>query len=496
MKKALGLLFLVLAVVGCSFPISPPTPQGILVAVGSGGMIARSTDNGGTWQVSMGTQSKVWNGGRTDLIVDGNLQVNGELNRGRFAQIDSIASAVSQITGTGFLGDLYTRGTLYQELGQQWVGPIANPFGVSGIRGIAFGNNVFVAVGVVGKVARSLDYGATWGALVGYPVGTDVYAIDFGNSVFVAVGANGKICTSSDNGATWSSIANPFGASTLTSVAFGSGVFVAVSSAGKIARSIDNGATWGGLTSFAAGFFSVKFGNGVFVIVDGSANILVSKDLGVTWTVVASSVLTSGYQLSFGNGVFIVIGGSGQISRSLDYGSTWSSTITNPFGVANLASISYNLGIFTVGSFTGLIARSYDNGLTWGSLISNPFGTNVIYGIASSPQTTPGTGNMVAVGAAGSIATAGWNACFSIPPTWSGVAPLPQAAARVGQWDTYNSVASKTLGAGGTWVWDWTSYSTVTGFALSHSGGFSAGGTVIAPVAGNTVYSGWAWRIA
>jgi hypothetical protein len=185
--------------------------------------------------------------------------------------------------------DEYVRGTVYQTLGNQWVGPIANSFGASTLRSIAYGNGVFVAVSDAGKISRSVDLGVTWSAL----------------------------------------IANSFGASALSSIAYGNGVFVAVSDAGKI-------------------------------------------------------------------------------SRSVDLGVTWSALIANPFGVSNIYSLAYNLGIFQAGTFTGKTARSYDNGGTWGSLVTNPFGTNAIYGIASS------TTNMVAVGLNGSIATAGWNPCYSL----------------------------------------------------------------------------------
>jgi hypothetical protein len=102
------------------------------------------------------------------------------------------------------------------------------------------------------------------------------------------------------------------------------------------------------------------------------------------------------------------VSAGGEISSSKDNGVTWSALITNPFGGVDIFSISYNFGVFQAGAAIGLTARSYDNGLTWGSLVTNPFGANAITSIASS------TSNMVAVGAAGSIATAGWNPAYSL----------------------------------------------------------------------------------
>ena len=65
-----------------------------------------------------------------------------------------------------------------------------------------------------------------------------------------------------------------------------------------------------------------------------------------------------------------------------------------------------------MGEAVGESARSYDSGKTWGSLITI-HSVQTIYGIASSVDTAA-TNAFVAVGAAGNIATAGWNAVYSI----------------------------------------------------------------------------------
>ncbi len=361
-------------------------------------------------------QTKVFNNGKTNLTIDGNLDVSGELNKGRFAQLDSVASSVSQILSTGFSGDQHARGTWYQQLGQHWQGPIANPFLGANILSIAYGNGIYVAAGNVGQIARSTDLGITWGALIANPFGgTIIWSIAYGNGVFVAVGAGGKIARSTDNGATWGAlIVNPFLGADIFSIAYGNGVFVAVGDTGQIVRSTDDGLTWGALIANPFGITvirSVTFGNGVFVAVGNLDKIARSINLGLTWGVLLVSPFgTDIYDVTYGNAVFVACSLLGGIARSIDYGATWGALIVNPCALSILYSVSYNSGIFQVGGTvgTGVTARSYDNGLTWGNLVLNPFGINAIRRIASSPT------NFCAVGDGGSIATAGWRPVYSL----------------------------------------------------------------------------------
>ena len=431
MKWLTGLVC-ALVLAGCTLPgVDMPAPvplQGsdVLVAVGSGGMIARSLDHGETWSLSMGVsnpnqyQNKIWNGGKTNLHVDGDITLSGELNRGLIANLNAASAAVSAINDTGFIGDLHVRGTVYQGLGSRWVGLITNPFGASVIYSVAYGNGVFVAVGAGGKIARSTDYGVTWGALIANPFGgNDIRSVAYGNGVFVAAGVGCDLARSTDYGVTWGAlIANPFGGgTTIYSVAYGNGVFVATTAFGQIARSIDYGATWGSLIAnpFGNGIFSVAYGNGVFVATTAFGQIARSIDYGVTWGALIANPFGGNdiYSVAYGNGVFVATTAVGQIARSIDYGATWGSLIANPFGGNSIRSVAYNFGIFQAGSGVGTTARSYDNGVTWGSIVTNPFGANIIYSIASSDT------NMVAVGQGGSIATAGWNAAYSL------VEPVP-----------------------------------------------------------------------
>ena len=419
--KALSVILLSLCLVfaGCAMPgmASERPSSEIEVAVGAGGMIARSLDHGQTWETVMGFKSQVFK--KTNVTVDGNLKVNGELNGARFAQIDSLASVVSQMQGNfqnGFSGDLHARGTFYQKLGQKWVGPIANPFGGSSLNRVAFGASTYVAGGQGGKLGYSLDYGATW-TLAASPFGggDSVTGIIFGSGQFVAITLAGNTSTSPD-GITWSAQQ----ATTLDdarAIAYGNGSYIACGQqlTGSLPAIIysKNGTSWTAvpLPSGLAGttVLSIAFGNGVFVTevnTGGGYLFPISLDLGLSWTNKTNPLTGSLQGIGFGNGIFIAVTSSGAIGVSQNYGQSWTSLGT-PLGAVSLGTVWYTFGIFQVAGAVGVIGRSYDNAVTW-SLVTNPFGANNIYSIASSPS------NMVAVGAAGSIATAGWNAAYSL----------------------------------------------------------------------------------
>lgn len=302
----------------------------------------------------------------------------------------------------------YGRSGLLSNIGMIWLNK-TQPFTTNTIRAVAYGNGIFVAVGYNGTIARSTDYGETWGSLLSTPFGTSgISAIAYGNGVFIATGASGKIARSTDDGATWGSlITNPFSGA-IYGLAYGNGVWVAVGDNGKIARSTDNGVTWGSYITNPFGSYPVRavaYGNGVFVAVGGTYGtdgvLARSTDDGATW----GSLITepfgtkSIYSVAYGNGVFVAVGADGEIARSVDDGATWGSLITNPFSTSAIYGIAYGDGVFVAAGYSGKIARSTDGGISWVqqtysvSDILNPFGTDgYFYSVAY------GEGRFVSVG--------------------------------------------------------------------------------------------------
>ena len=395
------LLLLALALGACALPVDTVLPAD---SVG-GGCVANPNL----------PSSKILQG---NYIFGGNVRVLGDFNQGSQQQGVNTSQSAGQIGGssTPFFGDLYVRGTAYQSIGSQWIGPITNPFGASYIFGVAYGNGVYVAVSAGGKISRSTDNGATWSALIGNPFGVNaVEGVCFANGVFIAVGTAG-ISRSTDNGVTWSAlVASPFGASQVNYSVYGNGVIVAGTNDGKIARSTDLGLTWGSLITNPLGgqaVYCVAYGNGVFVITGSTGGIIRSTDLGLTWGSLITNPFgaTQVFNVAFGNTVFVAVGAGGKIARSIDSGITWGSLLATPFGAINVDSVAYLFGIFQVGSDNGQ-ARSVDNGITWSSLIVTAFTGKTVLAIAASPT------NLVAIGGDGvtaTIATAGWNPCYSL----------------------------------------------------------------------------------
>ena len=130
----------------------------------------------------------------------------------------------------------------------------SNPFGTSGIEGVAYnGVDLWVIVGFGGKLSTSPD-GITWSALKTTPTADSLYEVAHnhltgGSALWVAVGYNGLIITSSD-GNTWTQRTSSFGTSIITSVAYDSiaDEWIAVGDDGKMASSLD-GISWAQLES-------------------------------------------------------------------------------------------------------------------------------------------------------------------------------------------------------------------------------------------------------
>lgn len=235
---------------------------------------------------------------------------------------------------------------------------------LTGTRGLAYGNGMYVAVGLNGSsaaVGATSPDGVTWTALVI----SAIQAIIFANGMFVAVGTN--TVQTSTNGTTWTTRTIPVG--TWTSITYGGGLFVAGGSSGAIATSPD-GITWTARTGAGGGnFASIAYGAGRFVALSQAINGggATSTD-GINWTLITTPVGITAQSLVFANGLFVAVGDSGAIT-SPD-GLTWTPRPMPgvPLGSAGYRAVTYYNGRFiAVGSSTAgnpLCADSPD-GVTW-----------------------------------------------------------------------------------------------------------------------------------
>jgi hypothetical protein len=191
---------------------------------------------------------------------------------------------------------------------------------------VTFGNDIFVAVSTIARVATSTD-GINWifrNALSG----TNSWSVAFGNNIFVAVSTGGNFSKSS-NGTTWDA-AERIGQTTIgwTSIAFGNGIFVAISQNGRIATY--DGSTWTIQTGpNTNGWTSVTFGKGIFVAISSDINIahqVITSTDGIVWTLRTSASFISWKSVAYGNGMFVAVAdtGSSRVMTSID-GIAWTS---------------------------------------------------------------------------------------------------------------------------------------------------------------------------
>ena len=109
--------------------------------------------------------------------------------------------------------------------------------------GIAYGTNLFVAVGNSGTILTSPD-GISWSPQFGGTL-VNLNTILYGNGLFVAVGAQGTIITSPD-GINWTSQASGVQVG-LGSIAFGEGTFCTVTAGNQtnmVALTSTDGISW------------------------------------------------------------------------------------------------------------------------------------------------------------------------------------------------------------------------------------------------------------
>lgn len=265
--------------------------NGVWMAVGSTGHLARSTDGGATWTHFMHLTDSL-NSVATDGA--GNWLAGGNSGKLKYSIDDGITwySATSNfgtaaIYSVGYGNGVWMiaggSGKLYRSTN----GPggvfsaVTSNFGTSNIRGVSTdGAGVWIAAGYAGKIARSTNNGATW-TLGSSGFGTDsIYSVETdGAGVWVAVGDVAKIARSTDNGATWTLVTSnyPAGGWIYGIGTDGTGIWVAAGNSGGWTRSTDNGATWAvGSPAFASDINDVAYGGGAWVVPGYSGNLSVS----------------------------------------------------------------------------------------------------------------------------------------------------------------------------------------------------------------------------
>ncbi|HIW33438.1 MAG TPA: hypothetical protein IAA29_11700 [Candidatus Paenibacillus intestinavium] len=242
------------------------------------------------------------------------------------------------------------------------------------VTSIAYGANLFVAVGRDGKLATSPDC-ITW-TIQSHPVTTDYfYWVTYANNIFVAVAENGKLITST-NGITWTLRSTTFSTSRIMSITYANSTFVATGGDGKIGTSPLATGSWANRDNgFTSNVTGVAFGNGIWVAVGYSGQLATSTNNGVAWT-----MQTSGFGsyditgVTFGNGLFVIVGAGGYIFTSMD-GVTWKRQLDHPFAANRIVRVHFLNGLFV--ALRGATVAFSDNGIKW--IERSNLGTSVEY---------------------------------------------------------------------------------------------------------------------
>jgi hypothetical protein len=233
------------------------------------------------------------------------------------------------------------------------------------LRGVAYGDGTWVAVGGHGTVYTSRD-GQSWS--LGSSGGLDeILAVAWGAGRFVALGVHGTILASSD-GVIWT-VTRPGQGEVLSNVVFANGQFMIVGNNGTVLVSRD-GMNWKtgkvGKTKFLHG---VAYGAGRFVAVgyyysEGSSvyqSTLFTSPDGLHWEAASIDAHDPLTDVAYGNGVFVAVGYYGLLFTSGD-GRTWTRIGDEPTG-DTFTGVAYGNGRFVAGR-AGLIISSVD-GIRW-----------------------------------------------------------------------------------------------------------------------------------
>jgi len=216
---------------------------------------------------------------------------------------------------------------------------------IKNLRGITFGNSLFLAVGENGTILYSSD-GNNWTPSSSGTTNT-LHAAAWGGGQFVVAGYNTLIATT-DPGISWtagsSAVTDPLTGIATIGSGVSSGTRLAVSSTGNVYSSSD-GFAWSQLATPGNTFTAVTWDGSQFIAIDSGTDIITSTN-GISWTPQATGI---GPDLNgiASNGTTTVVVGNNDTMLTSGNLLTWT-TPTSPApafigsGVRNLTGITWN----------------------------------------------------------------------------------------------------------------------------------------------------------
>jgi uncharacterized delta-60 repeat protein len=313
------------------------------VAVGTGGLVTYSIDNGQSW--TMGTS------GTTQTLQ------HVSFGNGVFVAVGNAGTILTSTDGQTWAAK--TSGTTQALFGINYLAP----------------SSTWVAVGAAGTVVTSPD-SLTWTAAIAPGITTSLNTVGVSGSYTFVVGAFGRILAAA-NPATFSpasltelgsSVQSDYSAATfINHVEWDAATnqFVAVGSGGNVHTS-SNGGQWN-RRAVLSGFLSQVGRFGSKLVATGSGSVFTSTDGGSTWTTTSTFGGAQLNSLATSSAQAVVVGNAGAIYTSPD-AVTWTSRTSGTTSI--LKRVVNGNGRFVAvggldGGGTSIVVLTSDDGITW-----------------------------------------------------------------------------------------------------------------------------------
>ena len=188
---------------------------------------------------------------------------------------------------------------------------------------IVYGNNIYVSIKVnsIYTSKNPLMYSNSKNWLKKYSTKwKSINGLAFGNELFIAVGDEDTILTSKD-GNVWKNKDSNYDTAQNKGIAFGNNVFLVVGIHDFILRSID-GFSWSKI-SFKKSLVNISFGNEIFIALSADGSLYSSSN-GFVWNILnpISEDIIPFSDLTFGNDYFVLAGFDGSVYKSKN-GNNW-----------------------------------------------------------------------------------------------------------------------------------------------------------------------------
>jgi photosystem II stability/assembly factor-like uncharacterized protein len=392
---------------------------------GQGGMIAKTTDGGLTWnmlnsgvtanllEISFYDENYGFAGGSSAVLLkttDGGQNWTPYSTGTTTGEIYRIVFAPGSNGSTVYIGSgVTTIGRLSKstDFGNTW-NPAPGYSATVVVRGVAFtdANNGYIANGTY-QILKTTDGGETFN--LSHNPGTGAfYDLKIGSDGIVYVaGARGEVYKTTDQGTTWTQ-SNIQMNVTINTIAVKANLVIAAATGGIISKSTDAGTTWAlaSQTATVEELRSVKFVNSTTGFAVGGTTsagvILKTTNSGDTWSSLpftADYRFRSQYWFNENTG-FVGKRGQYGLYKTTDGGLTFDSVNAAIGTTQNWNVISFaNADTGYIAGDNGNFCRTTDGGATW-TVIPNTahHSTSIIYDISVIDAKT-----VVSMGASGKV---------------------------------------------------------------------------------------------